>query len=132
MSQKKPFIIGITGGSGSGKTSFIREMRKRFSEEELCIISQDDYYHPREQQLTDDKGYKNFDLPGSIDSDAFANDIKLLGNGKTIHRKEYTFNNENVQQGPAWQAEFAGLFQRAIVQPYSLASVASTVLGEVL
>nr|HMQ61846.1 P-loop NTPase fold protein [Flavilitoribacter sp.] len=52
----KPLIIGITGGSGSGKTSFIKQLREQFKLEELCIISQDDYYFPRQRQERDDKG----------------------------------------------------------------------------
>ncbi|MEI6412440.1 MAG: P-loop NTPase fold protein, partial [Bacteroidota bacterium] len=57
----KPFLIGITGGSGSGKSSFIRQLRARFAEHELCIVSMDDYYLPREEQMEDEKGEKNFD-----------------------------------------------------------------------
>ena len=92
----QPFIIGITGGSGSGKTTFIKELRKRFSTDELCIISQDDYYRPREEQLTDEEGIKNFDLPRSIDKKAFARDIQRLVNGETVSRQEYVFNNEQA------------------------------------
>lgn len=91
--MQKPFIIGITGGSGSGKTTFIRQLRLRFSEEQLCIISQDDFYHPREQQATDESGIANFDRPRSIDKKAFVNDVKRLRAGETITRAEYTFNN---------------------------------------
>ena len=92
----KPFLIGITGGSGSGKTTFIKALRKAFSEEALCIISQDDYYFPREQQLTDAEGVQNFDLPGSIDKKAFKADIDRLLAGETVERLEYTFNNEKA------------------------------------
>ena len=95
--MKKPFIIGITGGSGSGKTTFIRELRHHFSEEELCIISQDDFYRPREEQQKDEAGISNFDLPQSIDKKAFVKDVKRLIAGETVTRPEYTFNNQNVQ-----------------------------------
>ena len=61
--MKKPFIIGITGGSGSGKTSIIKLLRNTFSENELCLISQDNYYLPRTEQKVDDNGVTNFDLP---------------------------------------------------------------------
>lgn len=94
----KPLIIGITGGSGSGKTTFIRQLRKRFTTEEVCIISQDDYYRPREQQKKDEHGVRNFDLPASIDRKAFARDIGRLIAGEAVHRQEYTFNNDNSQQ----------------------------------
>lgn len=93
----KPLIIGITGGSGSGKTTFIEYIRNRFGEEELCVISQDDYYRPREEQETDDQGVTNFDLPRSIDKKAFTKDVKRLLNGKVVKRLEYTFNNESIQ-----------------------------------
>jgi uridine kinase len=93
--MSKPYLIGITGGSGSGKTTFIRELRMAFSDEELCIISQDDFYRPREEQKTDEAGVKNFDLPRSIDKKAFILDVRNLIAGNTVIRPEYTFNNEN-------------------------------------
>lgn len=89
----KPLVIGITGGSGSGKTSFIRQIRDHFSVEELCVISQDDYYLPREEQQVDDSGVINFDLPKAIDKKAFVRDVKKLMAGQTVTRQEYTFNN---------------------------------------
>lgn len=92
----KPFLIGITGGSGSGKTTFIKELRQAFTEEQVCILSQDDYYFPREQQLTDDAGVKNFDLPRSIDKKSFKKDLEQLLSGKLVERMEYTFNNEKA------------------------------------
>jgi uridine kinase len=93
----KPFIIGITGGSGSGKTTFIKDIRDKFSESELCIISQDDYYRPRAEQETDDKGYQNFDLPQSIDKKLFHADLEKLLNGETIEKMEYLFNNKEAE-----------------------------------
>ncbi len=92
--KRQSFIIGITGGSGSGKTTFIEKLRSAFSTEELCLVSQDDYYKPREEQQTDENGIKNFDLPESIDRKAFYEDIKKLIEGKTVQKEEYTFNNE--------------------------------------
>ncbi len=92
----KPYLIGITGGSGSGKTTFIKELRKAFTEKEVCILSQDDYYFPREQQLTDEEGVKNFDLPSSIDKKSFREDVERLLGGETLERLEYTFNNEHA------------------------------------
>ena len=62
----KPFVIGICGGSGSGKTSFVRYLRQSFTEDQICLVSQDDYYLPREQQQRDENGAYNFDLPASF------------------------------------------------------------------
>ena len=95
--KQKPFIIGITGGSGSGKTTFIHQLKEEFSEEELCVVSQDDYYRPREEQHTDEHGIKNFDLPTSINQKEFLADLKKLVSGNEVSRVEYTFNNANAK-----------------------------------
>lgn len=90
----KPFLIGITGGSGSGKTTFIQHLKDQFPIQQICVISQDDYYRPRQEQRTDDQGVTNFDLPKSIDKKAFVADLKRLVAGEIVERQEYTFNNE--------------------------------------
>lgn len=94
--MKKPFIVGITGGSASGKTLFLNQLLSRFDEKDICLVSQDNYYYPREQQPIDSKGIRNFDMPESIDFKAFARDIQTLKEGKTVIKEEYTFNNPNV------------------------------------
>ncbi|MEQ8519662.1 MAG: uridine kinase [Cytophagales bacterium] len=91
--MKKPYLIGITGGSASGKTLFINELINRFTSEEICLVSQDHYYLDREDQPKDKNGIENFDLPQSIDHKAFYKDLGELRSGKTVRRKEYTFNN---------------------------------------
>jgi uridine kinase len=94
--MNKPFIVGITGGSASGKTSFLKDLVSSFSTEELCLISQDNYYRPREEQPTDENGVHNFDLPESINAQEYARDIQKLRNGETVYRSEYTYNNPEV------------------------------------
>ncbi len=94
MKKLKPYLIGITGGSGSGKTSFIRELRSKYEPNEVCIISQDDFYHPRHEQKKDKQGIINFDLPTSVDLKKFAKSVKSLMQGNTIILTEYTFNNK--------------------------------------
>ena len=88
------YIIGVTGGSGSGKTSFVRDLLIGFDESEVCILTMDNYYFPRDQQSTDPSGVRNFDLPESIDIQAFKSDLELLKLGTPVKRIEYTFNNE--------------------------------------
>jgi len=87
-------IIGISGGSGSGKTSFIKELKNNLSDHEVCFISFDDYYRPREEQQIDENGVKNFDLPESMDIEQFYKDLDALTSGKDITKLEYSFNNE--------------------------------------
>ncbi|BDS12621.1 uridine kinase family protein [Aureispira anguillae] len=92
--MQKPFLIGLTGVSGSGKTTFLKRLETIFGKDELCVISQDNYYKPREEQLIDDEGIRNFDLPTSINRAEFYQDILELLAGKTVVRQEYTFNND--------------------------------------
>lgn len=94
--MQHPFTVGITGGSASGKTFFLSSLIKMFSPDDICLISQDNYYFPRDQQPKDQNDVINFDLPQSIDFSAYVTDINLLKAGKTVERKEYTFNNAKV------------------------------------
>jgi uridine kinase len=88
-----PYIIGITGGSGSGKTRFIEKVIHGLGDDMVCFISQDNYYRPRNEQPIDKNGVQNFDKPESIDIHKFVGDIEGLLQGKSIHIKEYSFNN---------------------------------------
>ncbi|WP_209331335.1 uridine kinase [Lunatimonas salinarum] len=93
--MKKPFIVGITGGSASGKTLFLDKLLNAFEPNQVCLISQDNYYKPRHLQPVDSKGIHNFDTPHSIDFEQYAEDIRRIQHGETVHRQEYTFNNPN-------------------------------------
>ncbi|SFO33543.1 uridine kinase [Algoriphagus ornithinivorans] len=91
--MQKPFIVGITGGSASGKTLFLERLLSTFEPGEVCLISQDNYYKPRHLQPVDAQGVHNFDTPFSIDFEAYASDIRKIQAGETVQREEYTFNN---------------------------------------
>lgn len=90
-------IIGITGGSGSGKTAFIRELRSRFDHDQLAVVSEDNYYRPRQEQVADERGILNFDIPEAINEEALLSDIVRLRNGQEVVRTEYTFNNDQLR-----------------------------------
>ena len=93
----KPYLIGIIGGSGSGKTSFVRRLRESFLETEVCVVSMDDYYLPNEHQRRDHNDEINFDLPKSFDKRKLRQDIERLMAGETIEIHEYVFNNPNAK-----------------------------------
>ena len=97
MNNSRPYIIGISGGSGSGKTTFVKELQKFFSEDEMTVFSQDDYYKPREEQETDQNDQKNFDLPTSIDRDNYHAHLKKLIRGEQVDKQEYNYNNELLE-----------------------------------
>lgn len=99
------FIIGMAGGSGSGKTTFLRALLSHFTTDEVALISQDNYYKPKHRQQADENGVLNFDLPTSIDRQHFFSDMQSLVQGRAIEKKEYNFNN------PKWEP------QQIIVHP---------------
>ncbi len=96
--NNKPYLIGIAGGSGSGKTFFLKCFLEHFSAEEVCLVSQDDYYIPVAHTMTaEENKLYNFDLPSTIDMDHFHRDISSLMNNEPIIKEEYTFNNPNAK-----------------------------------
>ncbi|MBS1532031.1 MAG: uridine kinase [Bacteroidetes bacterium] len=93
----RPFIIGIAGGSGSGKTFFLKCFLEHFTADEVCLVSQDDYYHTVAAGMTKEEiALYNFDLPRTVDSEQFIADINKLINNETVYKEEYTFNNLDI------------------------------------
>jgi uridine kinase len=96
MTINKPYVIGVAGGSGSGKTFFLNCFLNHFTSEEVCLVSQDDYYIPMGEMTAEQNRLHNFDLPSCIEVSQFENDIADLINFKTVYKKEYTFNNASA------------------------------------
>lgn len=92
----KPFVIGIAGGSGSGKTFFLKCFLNHFTENEVCLVSQDDYYIPVGTLTQEENKHYNFDLPTTINNEQFVTDIRKLIDGEIVYKKEYTFNNPDA------------------------------------
>ncbi len=95
--NKRPYLIGIAGGSASGKSSVLNELKAIFSPQELSFISQDNYYLDRELQAIDAQGEINFDLPSAIEEKTLVEDVQRLMAGKMVTRREYTFNNPDAK-----------------------------------
>ena len=68
-----------------------------FNNTEVCFISQDNYYRPRDEQPVDENGIKNFDRPESIDIHRFIADLQRLIRGEKLKIREYTFNNPELE-----------------------------------
>lgn len=90
------YLIGIAGGSASGKSLILKELLSFFEPGDISFITQDNYYLDRIKQVVDENGEVNFDLPTAIDRDALVRDVDALLNGETVVRKEYTFNNPKI------------------------------------
>ena len=74
-------IIGITGGSGVGKTTLINRLYNEF-DGKITTLSLDNYYKPIAEQAIDENGVTNFDLPSGLDTSQLESDLNLLLDNK--------------------------------------------------
>ena len=88
MSKSGRYIIGIAGGSASGKTSILNDLLSSPWKDSLALVSQDNYYIDRENQFVDENGIINFDLPTAIDNDHFYADVQALERGESITKTD--------------------------------------------
>ncbi len=96
--KNKPYVIGVAGGSGSGKTVFLNCFLNHFKKHEICLVSQDDYYKKLTVEMTaDENRHHNFDLPDCIETQQFESDITKLLSKQVVYKQEYTFNNPNAK-----------------------------------
>ena len=89
--QNNKLIIGISGGTGSGKTRFTKELIKRCDSDNIVHISQDSYYKDLSHMTYEERCNVNFDNPNSIDFNELKNDIQNLINNKTTNIPVYSF-----------------------------------------
>ncbi|MGO1245382.1 MAG: uridine kinase family protein [Sphingobacterium sp.] len=95
--MNKPYVIGIAGSSGSGKTFFLKRFLNHFLQDQVTLISQDDYYIPANTKTREENRLYNFDVPTAINRTSFYHDINELFSGRTVYREEYTFNNPDIK-----------------------------------
>lgn len=88
-------IIGIAGGTGSGKTTVVHRIMNQLPDAEVGVISQDSYYKKNENLSYDERALINFDHPRAIDFDLLVSDLKALKEGKTIQQPVYSFVTHN-------------------------------------
>lgn len=88
-------IIGIAGGTGSGKTTVVNKLMKELPADEVCVISQDSYYKATDNLSYDERVKINFDHPRAIDFDLMIEHIKDLKAGKVIEQPVYSFVTHN-------------------------------------
>lgn len=89
--NKKPFVIGVAGGSGSGKTYFARQVQLALGKHQCELIYQDNFYKDQSGKFDKDGGSVNFDHPDSLDLDLLAEHLKTLKTGKSTNIPTYDF-----------------------------------------
>ncbi len=87
----KNLLIGIAGGTGSGKTSFALEIMKHFPKGEVVLMDQDSYYKDLSDLPLEERKKVNFDHPNSVDFERLIEDLKALKNNVPIKKPVYNF-----------------------------------------
>ncbi|KAA3623564.1 MAG: uridine kinase [Flavobacterium sp.] len=88
-------IIGIAGGTGSGKTTVVQQIIEQLPEGEVCIISQDSYYKDISHLSYEERVKINFDHPKAIDFDLLALHLNELKKGNSFEQPVYSFVEHN-------------------------------------
>ncbi|MBE6103598.1 MAG: uridine kinase [Erysipelotrichaceae bacterium] len=92
--MKKPIIIGIAGGSASGKTSVARKLVKNFDDDKtVAIIRQDDYYRDQSHMPFQERLKTNYDHPDAFDNELLIRQIDELASGKSVEKPTYDYVN---------------------------------------
>lgn len=89
--KDKPIIIGVAGGSGSGKTSVTRSIRERFSDKSILVLEQDYYYKDQSHLPFEERLKTNYDHPLAFDNDLLVQHLNDLLNWKSIERPVYDY-----------------------------------------
>lgn len=86
------YIIGITGGTGSGKTTIINEINKLVDSSKICFLSSDSYYKNNAKLNFNERDNLNYDTPDAIDFNLLIKHINMLKHGKGINVPNYCFS----------------------------------------
>lgn len=100
--MKKPYIIAVAGGSGSGKTTIIKSFQEKVNSKKIAVFSQDHYYKDLSGYKPEDIKDTNFDNPGQIDSQLMIKQFNQLISGHEIQPPQYDFktHTRSLQLNP--------------------------------
>ena len=85
-----PMLIGIAGGTGSGKSTFASGLKALFPDE-ITIISYDNYYKPQDHLTMEERVKTNYDCPDALDTDLLVKHLRMLLSGESVEVPNYDF-----------------------------------------
>lgn len=88
-------LIGIAGGTGSGKTTLADKLIENFGRDEVSILRHDNYYKRHDEMTYEERALLNFDHPDAFDTELLYEHIKMLKAGKTIEMPVYDYTVHN-------------------------------------
>ncbi|WP_251860403.1 uridine kinase [Clostridium sp. Marseille-Q2269] len=96
--MKRPVLIGITGGTGSGKSTVAKEIYNKFDEDCIAMIEQDSYYKDQSNIVFEERCKKNYDHPDAFDNGLLIHHLKDLMDFKIIEKPIYDFEAHNRKE----------------------------------
>ena len=93
--MKRPIFIGITGGTGSGKSTIAKDIYRQFGEDCIAMIEQDSYYKDQSHLSMEDRVKTNYDHPNAFDNNLLVSHLESLLNGHSIQKPSYDFSIHN-------------------------------------
>jgi uridine kinase len=93
--NNKPFVIGVAGGSGSGKSTVTREVLASIGPEMATVVFQDDYYLDQSHMSPEDRRKTNYDHPDAFDWPLLVQHVQALRRGDAIEMPTYDFAKDN-------------------------------------
>jgi uridine kinase len=98
--MQRPIIIGVAGGTGSGKTTVSRAILRRVGASRIAYIEHDSYYRDLSQLPMDERVQVNFDHPDSLDNALLIEHLDALSSGRAVDVPVYDFTRYNVTDTP--------------------------------
>jgi uridine kinase len=94
MRSKSPFIIGVCGGSGSGKTTVSRRIQEAVSLEHIAYMQHDNYYRDQGHLAREERARTNYDHPDSLETELLVQHLLALKAGQSIEMPLYDFTQD--------------------------------------
>lgn len=96
--RKHYYVVGVAGGSASGKTTIVEQVRQYFGDQ-IEVIGHDSYYLPHNNMTYEERTQLNYDHPDSFDTQRLYEDVLKLKNGQSIQRPvyDYTIHNRSLE-----------------------------------
>jgi uridine kinase len=95
----KPFVIGVAGGSGSGKTTVVRQIVNSLGDDQVSLLEHDKYYRDRGDLRLEERAALNYDHPDSLETDLLVQHVKALRHGDPVDVPLYDFARHAREEG---------------------------------